>query len=93
MILEALFRGNLSPPDIVYPADPKYKKLNQEICELQDQLIPHLSENDQKLLNELIGKIYATQTIESEAYFAFAIVIGLQLQKEVNEMLQRLDVT
>ena len=87
MILEALFRGNLSPPDIVYPTDPKYKKLNQEICELQDQLIPHLSENDQKLLEELIAKIYTAQTIESEAYFAFAFAVGMELQREIQSMM------
>ena len=87
MILEALFQGNLSPPDIVSPTDPKYKKLNQEICKLQDQLILNLSENDQKLLDDLIAKIYTAQAIESEAYFAFAFAVGMEMQKEIRNQL------
>ncbi len=87
MILEALFRGNLSPPDIVHPTDPKYKKLNREICKLQDQLIPHLNENDVKLLDALIAKIYTAQTIECEAYFAFAFAVGMEMQQEIRNQL------
>ena len=30
MLLEELFRGNLSPVDLVYPADPEYKQLSKE---------------------------------------------------------------
>lgn len=87
MILEALFRGNFSPPDIVSPTDPTYKKLNQEICKLQDQLILHLSENDQKLLDDLIAKIYTAQAIESEAYVIFALAVGVELQQEIHSMM------
>ena len=38
MILESIFRGSLSPTDLVYPADPEYKQLRHEVVELSDQL-------------------------------------------------------
>ena len=90
MILEALFRGNLLPADIVHPTDPEYKKLNHEICELQDQLIPYLSEENKKLLEKLIATIYAAQTIESESYFVFAFVVGMKLQQEIQMQMMSL---
>ncbi len=90
MILEALFRGNLSPADLVHPTNPEYKKLNCEICVLQDQLLPHLSQENRKLLADLLAKIYTAQTIESEAYSAFGFAIGIEAQEEIQEQLHYL---
>ena len=83
MILESIFRGNLSPTDLVYPSDPEYKQLRHEVVELSDQLYQTLTPSQQELLEQLIHTIYSANLIESESYFSFGFSLGLELQREV----------
>lgn len=92
MILESMFRGNFSPMDLLYPSDPEYKKLNQEVCELADKLKNHLTSEDRATLDTMLKKVYTAQAIECESYFCFALAVGMQLQKEIQEQLWRLEV-
>ena len=92
MILESMFRGNFAPMDLLYPSDPEYKKLNQEVCNLTDRLKENLTPENQGVLDDMLHKIYTAQCIESESYFSFALAVGMQLQKEIQEQLQRLEV-
>ena len=87
MILESIFRGNLSPTDLVYPSDPEYKQLRHEVVELSDQLYQTLTPSQQELLEQLIHTIYSAQLIEAEAYFSFGFSAGIQLQREIQEHL------
>ncbi len=87
MILESMFRGNFAPMDLLYPSDPEYKKLNQEISDLADRLRGNLSPENQSVLDEMLRKIYTAQCIECESYFCFAIAAGMQLQTEVQAQL------
>ena len=87
MLLEELFRGNLSAVDLVYPADPEYRQLNEEALELSVQLQHELSPAHKELLDQLTNTIYSAQLIESEAYFTFGVSIGVQLQREIQEQL------
>ena len=41
MILESIFRGNLSAVDLVCPTDPEYKQLSQ-VDMVQEEIIPLL---------------------------------------------------
>ena len=93
MILESMFRGNFAPMDLLYPSDPEYKKLNQEVCGLTDKLKENLNPENQSVLDEILRKIYTAQGIECESYFCFAFAVGMQLQKEIQEQLRRLEVT
>ncbi len=90
MILESMFRGNFAPMDLLYPSDPEYKKLNQEISDLADRLRENLSPENQGVLDEMLRKIYTAQYIECESYFCFALAAGMQLQTEVQHQLQYL---
>ena len=83
MILESMFQGNFAPMDLLYPSDPEYKKLNQEVCNLMDRLKENLTPENQTVLDQMLQKIYTAQCIESESYFCFAIAVGMQLQTEV----------
>ena len=93
MILESMFRGNFAPMDLLYPSDPEYKKLNQEVCDLADRLKESLSPENQSVLDEMLRKVYTAQGIECESYFGFALAVGIQLQKEIQEQLRCLEVT
>lgn len=93
MILEAMFRGNFAPMDLLYPSDPEYQKLNQDVCNLVDSLKENLDIENQGVLDEILRKIYTAQCIECESYFCFALAVGMQLQKEIQEQLRRLEET
>ena len=67
MILEAIFRGNLSAVDLVCPTDPEYKQLNHEAMELTEKLTESMSPADKALLNKLISTIYSAQTLKQKA--------------------------
>ena len=88
MILESIFRGSLSPTDLVYPADPEYKQLCHEVVDLSDQLSQTLTPPQQELLEQLIHTIYSANLIESESYFSFGFSLGLELQREIQDQLQ-----
>ena len=92
MILESMFRGNFTPMDLLYPSDPEYNKLNQEVCNLMDKLKENLTPENQGVLDDMLHKIYTAQCIESESYFCFAFAVGMQLQKEIQEQIRHLEV-
>ena len=85
MILEAIYRGNYTPLDLVLPTDQEYPKSNSRINELQDQLMETLEPDQKQILQALIAEIYRSQCMESEAFFKFAFASGMQLQKEIGE--------
>ena len=87
MILESMFRGNLSPTDLVYPSDPEYNQLSHQVVELSDQLYQTLTPPQQGLLEQLLHTIYSANLIESESYFSFGFSLGLELQREIQEQL------
>ena len=87
MLLEELFRGNLSPVDLVYPADPEYKQLSKEALDLSVKLQHELSPAQKEILDQLTNTIYSAQLIECESYFAFGLSAGIQLQREIQEHL------
>ena len=90
MILEAIFRGNLSAVDLVCPTDSEYKKLNHEAMELTEKLTESMSPEDKALLNKLISTIYSAQLIETESYFTFGFSLGAELHQEIETQVGRL---
>ncbi len=91
MILGSMFRGNFAPMDLLYPSDPEYKKLNQEVSDLAHKLRENLSPENQSVLDKMLRKIYTAQCIECESYFCFALAAGMQLQTEVQHQLRYLE--
>ena len=83
MILESIFRGNLSAVDLVCPTDPEYKQLSQEVVDLNDRLSHILSPEGKEILNQMIGKIYSAQLLETETYFTFAFAAEAEMQCEI----------
>ena len=91
MILEAIFRGNLAPLELVYPNDPEYRQLSQEAIDLSSELAEELPSSSKAKLDQLTAKIYSAQSIESEAFFTFGFAIGARLQQEITEQLKPLE--
>ena len=89
MILEALCRGNYSPPDIVTPADPDYWNANQRVAELMEQLKAQLSPIQYELIEEITSQIYTAQAIECEAYYKLGFATGMAIAQETQELLQQ----
>ena len=89
MILEALCRGNYSPPDIVTPDDPDYWNANQRVAELMDQLKVQLSPIQYQLIEEITSQIYTAQIIECEAYYKLGFATGMAVAQETQELLQQ----
>ncbi len=48
MILESMFLRNFTPMDLLYPSDPEYKKINQDICDLANKPKENLGPENQK---------------------------------------------
>ncbi len=83
MILESIFRGNLSVVDLVCPTDPEHKQLSQEVVDLNERFSNMLSLEGKEILKQMIGKIYSAQLIETETYFTFGFSIGAGMQSEI----------
>ena len=58
MILEAIYRGNYTPLDLVIPTDPEYAKSNIRVNDLQDQLMVTLEPDQKQILKDLIDEIH-----------------------------------
>ncbi len=89
MILEALCRGNYSPPDLITPSDPDYWETNQQVGQIMDLLKAQLSEPHYKLVEQLVDTIYRVQCFECEAYYKLGFTTGMALEREVQEGLQQ----
>ncbi len=89
MILEALCRGNYSPPDLITPSDPDYWKANQQVGQTLDLLKSQLSEPHYKLVEQLVDTIYRAQCFECESYYKLGFVSGMALERETQEELQQ----
>ena len=89
MILEALCRGNYSPPDLITPSDPAYWAANHQVGQMMDCLKSQLNEPHYKLVEQLVSKIYSAQYFECESYFKLGFASGMVIEREVQEELQQ----
>lgn len=89
MILEALCRGNYSPPDLSTPSEPAYWEANHQVSQMLDCLKSQLSKPHYKLVEQLVDKIYSAQCFEVESYFKLGLASGMVLEREVQEALQQ----
>ena len=89
MILEALCRGNYSPPDIVTPTDPDYWNANQRVAELMGQLKAQLSPIQYQMIADMAAQIYAAQAIECESYYKLGFATGMAIAAETQELLKQ----
>ena len=89
MILEALCRGNYSPPDLITPSDPDYWKANQQVGQTMELLKSQLREPHYKLVEQLVDTIYRAQCFECESYYKLGFVSGMALEQETQKLLKQ----
>ncbi len=89
MILEALCRGNYSPPDLITPSDPDYWEANHQVGQMMDLLKSQLREPHYKFVEQLVDTIYRAQCFECESYFKLGFTTGMALEREVQELLKQ----
>ena len=90
MILENIFYGNIHPTELGSPKNAEYKQLSQDIVSLGKQLDQQLSPAARSLLEKYLDQIYSAQLIEAETQFSLGFSLGMGLQKEVAEQLEKL---
>lgn len=90
MIMEAIFRGNLSLDTLSYPHNPEYQDVNIRVGEKILQIKELLGPENAILMDTILKDIYTAQLIESEACFKAGLAIGVKLQKEVEQELDNI---
>ena len=71
--------------------DPVYRQLSREAIALSAELAAEIPPTAKAKLDQLTGKIYSAQAIESEAFFTFGFSLGAKLQQEITEQLHLLE--
>ena len=87
MILEAIFRGDLSIDNFSYPTDSEYRQTAATVSSMTGKLKEKLSPEDFALLEQLLNQINATQYLESIACFRTGFAVGVELQREIEQEL------
>ena len=90
MILDAIFRSDLSIDNFPYPTEPDYKQAATKVSTMTAELKQKLSLEDFALLEQLLNLINAAQYLESTACFRTEFAVGVELQKEVKEVLDEI---
>ena len=88
MILDAIFRGDLSIDNFPYPTEPDYKQAAAKVSAMTAELKQKLSPEDFALLEQLLNQINAAQYLESTACFRTGFAVGLELQREIEQELR-----
>ena len=88
MILEAVFNGNLSPVEQVYPADPEYRTETETVAKILEQLSATLSAEQFEQINALMTHNGFAQCIENEACFGMGFAMGMMLEREIQDKLR-----
>ena len=89
MILEALCRGNYSPPDLITPSDSNYWEANHQVGQMMDLLKSQLREPHYKLVEQLVDTIYRAQCFECESYYKLGFVSGMAIERETQKLLNQ----
>ena len=89
MILEALCRGNYSPPDLSTPSDAAYWEANHQVSQMLDCLKSQLSKPHYKLVEQLVDTIYSAQCFAVESYVKVGVASCLELERDVQAEIQQ----
>ena len=93
MVLDAIYRGNLSIELLKFPNNPEYKQNQEKVSSMIDALKQNLSEEDRKRLDQLLDQYLISLSIESEACFRAGFSAGLELQREVAKELRDMEIS
>ncbi len=82
-IIRQLYYGNLCPADRIYPADPDYKRVWDQIIEKTQHLTEKLPAENAGSVEELEELYCAMAAMDTYAGFAYGLRLGFGLAGEV----------
>ncbi|MBQ4900693.1 hypothetical protein KB559_17800 [Paenibacillus sp. Marseille-P2973] len=82
-ILEELYRGNLNPQERMVPTVPEYRLLNRKISDLMEELKQRFSEDDFKVLEEILDLNGESNSMLTSEAFVQGFRMGVLVMIEV----------
>ena len=82
-IIRQLYYGNLTPADRIYPDDPDYKRVWDQITEKTQYLTEKLPAEAAGSMEELEELYFAMAAMDTYAGFAYGLRLGFGLAGEL----------
>lgn len=86
MILKQLYNGELYPAETVVSKTTRYKEANSRAGILIDQLSKRISEEDYKMLDEIVQEMNTANDEMNFAFFNAGFTLGIKLLSESGEL-------
>ena len=87
MLLESIYRGSWHPIDQDMPQTEAYKAAFQRCDELLNTLSQSITPEQSEMLDALMEEKNLICSIECEQQFYFAFSAGIQLEREIQQLL------
>lgn len=88
MLLESIYRGSWHPIEQDMPQTKAYKAAFQRCDELLNTLSQSLTPEQSEMLEALMDEKSFICSIECEQQFYFAFSAGMQLEREIQQLMQ-----
>ena len=86
MIMDLLYHGRIYPQEAIISEDEGFRKAEEKVNELFDDLRSRLNTKDQKQLDEVRDTMYTSQGYEEEENFRYGLTLGVMLMQEIYEV-------
>lgn len=78
-IIFELYNGNIRPCEGTYPKDSRYKQAAKNACDLENELLSKLNDEEKELYNQLSLANIARNSYEDLETFAYAFHLGARI--------------
>lgn len=82
-VLEDFYNGNINPSERYIKENSKYQKQNKQLVELIDKVIPLLSEDEKRILENIGDIINSMNLISEKENFLFGFRTGAKMMLEL----------
>jgi len=86
MIMDLLFNGKIFPCESVVSQSYDYIKASEDVIRLSADLSSRLSDQDKKLLSDILDNALIIQGCQEEEHFRYAFSLGMLLMHEICNM-------
>ncbi|MDF2926593.1 MAG: hypothetical protein K0R57_5507 [Paenibacillaceae bacterium] len=82
-ILDGLYAGKIVPEELIRPRDPEYSSINKKIVAMMGACRTKFSEEDFKLVEDMLDLLAESNSMESKASFSQGFKLGGLIMLEV----------
>lgn len=86
MIMDMLFHGKIYPCESVVSQSEDYIKASKRVIDLTADLSCRLSEQDQKVLRDILDNALIIQGCQEEEHFQYGFSMGMLLMHEICDL-------